>query len=423
MKLPNSIWGWPLTIILLLVLSLPLTIPAAPRVRASTDCVVSMTGDLEFEIESIVDHMPGPDSDGMVVPTGAQLVAWQTVIDATASGDLNAACGVIEANSFPYRIVRYRDTRNGGSIYWILKENLPTFVGWGTYVLSTSDSARDLVVEVPHPGCEWRTEEQGVEVFRQLNARALLVAGTHRCANTTYSPCDGVTTFCGIEEPHRTSDVAHATQTMFDATHRALVVPGSDVVAVQLHGCSEPTCPDLFISNATCVPGDIANRLYARTVALCSGFSVDIADCVAPECSFVGTSNVQGRFSNGVYWSPDFDACTQTAPGPSNPEQFLHLEQSPALRQDDACLIAALRVVFPYRLHLPMALAGHVSETVQESESEVDRQPAAGRSRDLSPCSSEPGVDWAAEGSPSIGSGDSLSDGLSGGFVLKPVPQ
>ncbi len=387
-----------MTIVLLLALSLPLTIPAAPRVRASTDCVVTAAGDLELEIGSIVDQMPGPESDGMVVPNDAQLAAWQTLIEATAIGDLNAACGVIDANGFPYRIVRYRDTRNGGRIYWMLKENSPTSVGWGTYVISTSDSARDLVVEVPHPGCEWRTEEQGVGVFRQLSARALLVAGTHRCANTTYSPCDGVTTFCGIEEPHRTSDVAHATQSMFDATHRTLVAPGSDVVAIQLHGCSEPTCPDLFISNATCVPGDIASQLYARAAALCSGFSVDVADCVAPECFFVGTSNVQGRFSNGIYWSPDFDACTQTAPGPADPEQFLHLEQSPALRQDYECLVAALRAVFPYSLNLPIAQTGHVPEVGQGSESAVDRKPETGRNNTLSPCSSERGIDGAARG-------------------------
>jgi hypothetical protein len=222
-------------------------------------CVVDDSGDLIDEIRSIGSLLPGPDSNGMVVPTAAQMAAWEQLLDATEEGDLARACGVIAAQGFPYQIVRYTDTDHEGRTYFLLRENAPITAGWGTYLIS-EDEVRDVVIEVPHPGCESHTEEEGVELFRQVGARAFMMAGTDRCANTTFSPCSGTTSFCGQEEPHRTSDVAHATQSMFHASHRALVEPGDSTVAVQIHGCSDPDCPDLFISNATCVPGELGER-------------------------------------------------------------------------------------------------------------------------------------------------------------------
>ena len=49
----------------------------------------------------------------------------------------------------------------------------------------------------------------------------------------------------------------------------------------------------------------------------------------------------------GCSASPEYDPCNAYPPGPSSPEQFIHLEQSRDLRQDYACLIAALKMTFP----------------------------------------------------------------------------
>lgn len=345
---------------------------------ANSDCVVNATGDLVEEIRSISDQMPGPDSNGMVVPTAAQMAAWEQVIKAVEKGSQATACSLIEANGFPYRLVRFTDNGNGGKTYWLLKEDAPVSVGWGTYVINPDSLANAVVIEMPHAGFEWRTEEEGTLAFREVNAHALLMTGAHRCANTTYSPCTGTTTVCGQSEPHRTSDVAHTTQTIFQASHRALAEPGRGITAVQFHGCTGTDCPDLFISNTTCTPGELANRLYANASATCRAFSVDVADCVQPECPLVGRTNMQGRYSNGTFWSRDYDPCTQSPSGPSNPEQFLHLEQSPALRQDFGCLLAALKTTFsrpqrverPYDVYLPLTLAQAWSGAMESSSSQ-----------------------------------------------------
>jgi hypothetical protein len=352
----DSVRSWKLyaSVAVLLILT-SRAVPIASSIQLSAGCVIDGSGDLIDEIRSMASLLPGPESDGMVVPTVAQMGAWEHLLDATEEGDLATACGVIATHGFPYDIVRYTDTAYDGRTYFLLREDTPISVGWGTYVINV-DNLRDVVIEVPHPGCEWHTEQEGIELFRQVDGRAFLMAGTDRCANITYSPCSGTTTFCGQDEPHRTSDVAHATQTMFHASHRALVEPGDGTVAVQIHGCADPDCPDLFISNATCEPGALGQRFYSKAQIACEGFSVDLADCVPPECSFVGTTNVQGRFSNGSVWLPDFEPCGEFAPGPSEPEQFLHLEQSRALRQDFACLAVALRMTFSetHRRYLPL---------------------------------------------------------------------
>jgi hypothetical protein len=289
------------------------------------------------------------------------MVAWEQLIEAASTLDLESACAVIQENQFPYQIVRYTDEGYDGSTYVLLKENLPISVGWGTYLINTNRQPGDLVIEVPHPRCEWNTESMGVELFRQAEASAFLMAGTHRCANSTYSSCDGTTTFCGQEEPYRTSDVAHSTETIFHATHRALILPGTGRVAVQIHGCSDSACPDLFISNGTCSPTQLARRFYRNALAACQDFAIDLADCSATQCSLVGRTNLQGRYSNSVLYEPAFDPCTESPPVPASPGQFLHLEQSAEFRGNFACLIQALKSTFSTQpgAYLPIIESRH----------------------------------------------------------------
>jgi hypothetical protein len=144
---------------------------------------------------------------------------------------------------------------------------------------------------------------------------------------------------------------------MFQVSHQVLVPCGGKTVAVQLHGHGRSTCPDLFIGNTTCTPGELTNQVYANAVTECkgTGFSIDVADCVEPECPLIGSTNVQGRFSNGCSTS-GYDACNMPVSSPSSPEQFIFIEQSFAFRQDYDCLIAAIKATFPDRSYLRTVL-------------------------------------------------------------------
>ena len=113
-----------------------------------------------------------------------------------------------------------------------------------------------LIIEVPHPVADWFTDPQAVTIFRQSRARALLVAGTHRCANSDFSTCTGQTWACGPLEAYRVSDVG---------SHRAEHVPGHPPrpVAVRWdHDHAPATCQQ---------PGKLPGPVYQQRHAVPRG--------------------------------------------------------------------------------------------------------------------------------------------------------
>lgn len=299
-------------------------------IQSTPACLITTSGDLKEEIWHIANQMPGRDSNGMVVPTMEQMSTWETIVQALLEDDLAGVCQLIQLNRLPYQLIDYRDEGNDGQRYLMLKERTPISLGWGTYLMRAEQPVRELVIEVPHPRYDLGTKEEGVDMFRELNARALLIAGTHRCANTTYSPDEGTTKACnGSREPYRTSDVAHATQSIFHRTHQLLVPPQGNSRALQLHAHGRTACPDLFISNTTNTPSTFTIQLYTTMRTHCPHLSVGYPNDGHSTCPLVGSTNVQGQYSNT----------------PFAPERFIHLEQSRHLRDNPACLIEALKLV------------------------------------------------------------------------------
>ena len=68
-----------------------------------------------------------------------------------------------------------------------------------------------------------------------------------------------------------------------------------------------------------------------------------------------------GALFQWVFHIAGFDPCNTAPPSPSTPEQFIHLEQSPNLRQNYDCLIAALKATLAYKVHVP---AGTLEEYI-----------------------------------------------------------
>ena len=168
--------------------------------------------------------------------------------------------------------------------------------GWGTYAVRTGAGApARLVVEVPHPRADRRTEQLGEQLFAALGADALLVAGAHRTAG------DG-------------ADVAHEPASVFAAVDRALV--GADTVVVQVHGFDDSrreSSADVVLSSTVSRPGslvlDLAEALEDAGFRPCV---YDGEDCDA----LAGTRNAQGAHARAVGAS------------------FVHLELSAGIRTD-----------------------------------------------------------------------------------------
>ena len=299
-------------------------------VRTSTPreaCPLRINGDLPALYQAEMDQVLLLNDQGMVVPDETELVQWRAIIVPLTAADMDAACAVLKQSGFPYQVLDYTDTSTSEH-FLILREMYPHRLGWGTYLFNPRPRRR-LVIEAPHPGFDQGTENEALLVFRQTGAAALLVAGTDRCAAGPSTP--GGSPPCDPSHSMGPSDVAHLERSAFQAAHEALLPCDGDLVAIQLHGNSRNTCPDVFISNATDAQGKLSDTLEESVKLACADFTSG-----QPEdqqtCPLVGSKNVQGAALR---------AC------PAAGERFLQIEQSALFRQKPDCLIKALLAVFP----------------------------------------------------------------------------
>ncbi len=86
------------------------------------------------------------------------------------------------AKAFGYQLVAFRqpDSARHYLLLYELPDNKRRY--WGTYVFTLGE-AKNYLVEVPRPLAEMSSFEFSIELFEQLNARALLVPSSHAWAN------------------------------------------------------------------------------------------------------------------------------------------------------------------------------------------------------------------------------------------------
>ncbi|UUV30331.1 hypothetical protein NQK81_37065 [Amycolatopsis roodepoortensis] len=160
-----------------------------------------------------------------------------------------------------------------GRRYTIATNEPGTERAWGMYLIDRS-APPSLVIEVPHPASDLRTELFGLDYFRQVPGAVLLIAGAHRKAD------DGQ------------ADVAHEVDSVFHAV--AATLAGRGMTQVQLHGFDDQNMPDddIVLSSGASAAGDpvrrAADRLEAGGFAVCRAWT---SSCGALE----GTKNVQGK--------------------------------------------------------------------------------------------------------------------------------
>src|SRR5207249_11563082 len=133
----------------------------------------------------------------------------------------------------------YHDTATLGD-HLVVCERPPCGRCWGLYILNRSPSARNVVVEAPHPLHDRLTEELGIAAYLELDARAFLMAGAHRYADGYRSPI---------------SDMARNPHSVFQRLHEALTT--ADTHVVQMHGfCEEdyPGYPSVLLSSGSPQP-------------------------------------------------------------------------------------------------------------------------------------------------------------------------
>ena len=292
-------------------------------------------GAFSARVEAIHDDLPRQQSEGFTVPTEAEMKQWHTLVDTLVSGDTTAARSLIDANFSSYALVEFIDTETDQS-YLLLQETPSVKTGWGTVALNL-DPERNLAVEVPHPTYDLNTYAEGADVFQETGARVFIMAGTARCANRAESRCDGQTTVC--DNVYHVSDMAHVVTSPYQVTHEVVTDAFPNMVALSLHGNGNSDCESVFLSSGVQedtrpVVKDLRKALVER--------GVNATDPGTSSCPLVGSTNVQGRYTNG---SPR--PCTQAASSATG--SFIHIEQQRSFRSSSSeygALIEALNATF-----------------------------------------------------------------------------
>jgi hypothetical protein len=292
------------------------------------------------DLKATILQNAGRGSNAFIQPSAEQVDAFRVAMQQLLMGDVPSA--MTGLNALNYDLNTLNDA--SGKSYLVAQERSAGFRGLGTYIVD-SNYTRNVIVEVPHPLWDTNTPEEGFYVFQGLDARALFIAGTHRCANPdTPSACSGTTTSCNTGSiPVRISDAPHFTGNFMYAGHGAGLQLDPQPISLNLHGnSSEPV--DVTLSDGTRIPGSDTDLVHRLRNALAAR-SVSVGSCNFPDDGLTaqnlcGTTNVQGRLSNG---SPE--TCGTNATTASG--LFLHIEQHLNVRNDPALLIEALQEVLP----------------------------------------------------------------------------
>lgn len=302
----------------------------APPAASLPDC----TGPALAALSGDLIAPPGRDSNAYTPPSPEALEALSTSIESALNGPLERALDA--ASDAGYTLCA-----EGELVRW----TPPAGSGHAWIAVRTSAIARPLIVEVPHAFFETHTLDEGLLIFETVNARALIVTGTHRCASDLASSCSGTTGVCAASgsEAFRRSDMAHTEGAFYHAAHVALATHFASDLVVSLHGFSsdgaslsngttQPVAPDAPVARLWT---SLTQRLPAELITSCNAFSG-----AAVDERLCGTTNTQGRHINGS------SAPCDIAPGGAS-ERFLHLEQSRNLRDNHQETIAeALKSLF-----------------------------------------------------------------------------
>ena len=288
---------------------------AQTQVPSAAAIVDTIEGSFQNQIAILEKNMPRADSEKYIVPSASEQADFANLVSLIYVEDLARATTL--TGDLHYRLNYYVDRGDDFSMSYLLRESRPMEKGWGLYALRMK-SASNIIVEAPHPLFDRRSSSVALDIYRALDARALLIAGAHRNANG-----DG------------SADVAHAAESIFQSVHIALSqdiqAEAGEVIILQIHGfhtSRHEGYPQVVFglgNNAQSKAVSLAERIRTAlseqgiSAGICAGAESDLEDLCAK-------TNIQG---------------STTKEG-----MFLHIELDETIRGNDDALIAALVQVF-----------------------------------------------------------------------------
>ncbi len=288
-----------------------------------------------FDKDTIDPPMTG--SEGYDPPSAATLEAFRSSIESLLAGRPDDA--LADADEAGYELCRGAGDEEDLALWWPIGSD-----GGQAIVVFRAAGARPLILGNPHSWLEYGTLDECVLMFDQIDARALIVTGTHRCANDAYTDCDGTTSVCSAStDRYRESDMAHVVESGFQVAHEVLAGHFEEDWVISVHGFY---LSGISLSNGTSSPSSAGHPVALFGQALMDAYpGENVTSCnnfpgADVDVRFCGTTNVQGRQING---SPA--PCTQAAS--TSVERFMHLEQTFGIWLDPEPVVDALDSVVP----------------------------------------------------------------------------
>ena len=287
--------------------------PPPSATQKVVSAIKSIEGSFRNQISNLEESMPRAHSERYVVPSGNEQKEFEKLVVMLNTADVATASQLAEQSH--YELIYYTDRGDDNATSYLLREQKPIQKGWGLYAFRKG-STSNIIVEAPHPLYDRRSPSVALDIYRVLDARALLIAGAHRNANADSS-----------------ADVAHAAESIFHSVHDSLMKQLSsvsrDFIVLQIHGfhtTKHTGYPQAVFgfgermdASEFSIAQELEDALVAQgiTVGLCTG------DVWQELC---GTTNMQASVTHGGI--------------------FIHMELDEKLRKNDKPLITALIKVF-----------------------------------------------------------------------------
>lgn len=301
-------------------------------------CQTSQSGDIEVFVDNIITNMPSNSGgNNFAEPIASDFFTWENIIEDVLLDDAVAAH--VHADSIDYEIILFTDnTVSPNKLYYVLQQKSGSLNYWGTYIFNPTACRSALIIQSPHPKYDTNTGNQGIYCFKNTDARAFFLSGTHRCNHSTYTSCSGSSTVCtGSSNPFQISDLPHNTNNVFQKTTEILYNNITNSVFVQLHGFGKKsTDPYVIMSNGTRnTPSgtDYATTLQNALLIEDNVLTFKVAHIDQSWTRLIGFTNTQGRMING-----ENDPCNNSANTTTG--RFIHLEQEKSRLRDNSTVWA-----------------------------------------------------------------------------------
>lgn len=311
-------------LILLLVIMLSLfgcapkmnvTPTSYPSATATTlpDRLETIKGSFRNQVALLEKYMPRANSEAYAVPTMQEQTDFSKLVSMIYANETTHTAELFSRNN--YTLSYYVDQGDDYAVSYLLREKRPIEKGWGLYAFRMN-SKNNIIIEAPHPLYDRRTPSVALDLYRALNARALLIAGAHRNANN-----DG------------SADVSHAPESIFESVHEALTKElrnsSAPVIVLQIHG---------FHSTKHAGYPQAVFGFGKETDSTELAIGQNLQKTLKQQGVIVGVCT--GKDWKDLCGRRNFQA------GTTNGGVFIHIELDEETRRHDAAFVAALVQIF-----------------------------------------------------------------------------